>query len=458
MHVHSQLKPFLATTFGEAAFNVCEQIQAAGFSVYMAGGSVRDLLLDLPIVDIDLATSALPKDLEKILQVKSNHAEDLGSVVAVHKGFEFEITTFRNESTEATGRKPNKITFGTIEDDVYRRDFTVNALYADIVSGEVIDMVNGVSDLNERIVRTIGEASVRFVEDPLRMLRAVRLRGTLDGQYHPSTYRALKNTAIRVNVLAPVLLWKEFEKVLQNLHPELILEDLWELQLLQQFLPELSDLKGIAQPHKFHEEGDVWNHTLGVVKAFESHHSLDVRVAAVFHDVGKAQTFSISNDRIHFNDHASASKDLLRAIGKRFLLPNKRLQKLAFLVGHHMMMQDLLDMNEERKAHWYYHEWFTELLELFYLDIAGTEPSNFELYNAVYKDYLAYIDAHPKKPTPLLTGQVIMDTLHIPPSPLVQTVKDDLETLQLQKKLTTKKEAIDYLIEHKDTYTNATRQ
>src|SRR3989338_8038299 len=220
-------------------------------------------------------------------------------------------------------------------------------------------------------------------------------------------------------------------------------EDLWELDILPYFLPELHACKGIPQPADYHHEGDVWEHMLTVVRSYREEDGIDVRMAALFHDIGKATTFSLK-DRIRFDHHATVSAELTAAALGRLQMQAKQREKILWLIQHHMMMGSFVGedaMPEERKAHWYFHPWFSELLALFYLDIAGTDPADFSLYDAIVKDYHQFLDSHPRPPKPLITGEEVIAILGIPPGEKIGEVLKLLHDAQINKKITTKKEA-----------------
>lgn len=435
----------LSTPLGEAAYALCVHIQSSGFEALMVGGSVRNCILGLPVDDIDIATNALPEQIEQMCTVIPSHGvERTASHRVKFYGKVFEVTTYRTEYYTPGNRIPQKIEFTTRKNDALRRDFTINALYADIVSGTVYDDVGGLIDLHERVVRFIGTPNDRIMQDPLRILRAIRLRNTIYGQYEPNTYHAIQIQSECIASVSPATLWKEFEKIIKLPNADNALEDAWELSALKHLLPELYCLKGIAQPREYHAEGDVWQHTLLAVRN-SPECDIATKFAILFHDIGKANTYSIHNDRIHFNEHATASKAIVSLIGKRFLLSTSVISKLEFLVAHHMMIGNLLEMTEHRKAHWYFHRWFNDLLIVFYADIAGTIPADFSLYNAVYADYCAFIDAHPKRLQSLLNGKEIMQILQIKPSAQVEDVKRQIEEHMINGSITTKAQAVDFV-------------
>lgn len=431
----------LGSPSGEAAYGVCERLLDAGFTALFVGGCVRDMLQGSPPQDIDIATDALPGDVAKTFAGADGADASLGSMRVAWKGHTFEVTTFRADDPQSDGRRPACVTFGDFEADARRRDFTVNALYFNPVSRELLDPFGGEADLRERLIRFIGDPEKRIAEDALRVLRAVRFRALLAGQYHPETYAALKRGAGRVASLSGARIGQEWEKMLLGPRPATALEDLWELDILERIAPELNVCKGIPQPADYHREGDVWEHLLACTRKFRDGDSADVRWAALLHDIGKAETFSLQ-ERIRFDRHAAVSADKASALLQRLQFPSSRVRKIAWLIAHHMMMGAFADMPDDRKGHWYYHPWFPELLRLMQLDIEGTEPSDFSLYDAIVRGCNAYLDAHPLPAKPLLSGHDIMEALGVPPGEEVGRLLAFVRSAQLNGEIASKEEAL----------------
>ena len=430
----------LKTPEGEGAYAIVEKLMDAGFDTWWVGGCVRDMLMAKVPTDIDIATVASPQQIMRHFPKGDDTGAALGSIHVPLGASIFHVTTFREDDVASDGRHPEGVLFGTREKDAERRDFTVNALYFQPISRELFDPFQVEKDLKERLVRFIGDPATRIKHDALRMLRAVRLRAMIEGQYHPETYRALQEQAPLIEILSGSRKLEELEKMLLGAHPDRALEDLWELKLLEHFLPELAICKGIPQPADYHHEGDVWEHILLCARSFKEEHGIDVRLAAIFHDCGKAETFSIK-ERIRFDQHASVSGDLTKKALDRLQITSKRREKIVWLIRHHMMMNAFEEMNDERKAHWYYHPWFPELLQLFWLDIAGTKPSDFGFYEGILKDYHHFLDSHPRPPKSLLTGEEVMDILGLKPGEEVGAILQLLYAEQISKRITTKKEA-----------------
>ncbi len=440
----------LATKQGEAAYAVTETMIDAGYECFWVGGAVRDMFVGQSPADIDMAVSAKPEEVMKLFPKCDSSAAELGSVVVSLKGQTFELTTFRSDHEISDGRRPESVRFGTREEDALRRDATINAMYWNPVSRELFDPCGGEADLKEKLVRFIGEPNVRIKEDALRIFRLVRLRALIDGQYHPETYSALKENVALAGKLSGTRILEELEKILQLKKPSKALTDLLELGVLQEILPELEACKGIAQPQQYHHEGDVWNHLLQCIDAFTDDHGFDVRIAALFHDIGKPKTFSLT-DRIHFDKHAKVSAETAKSILHKLQMPSARSQKICWLIEHHMMMGAFKTLSDERKAHWYFHPWFRELLQVMSLDIAGTDPADFELYDSIIKDYDEFLNAHPRPEKPLLKGEEVMQILGIGSGEKVGKALQALHDAQMRKEVTTKAEARAFLTRRSDS-------
>lgn len=436
----------LSTNHGTAAYHIVTALTDAGYETWFVGGCVRDMLMkDIP-EDIDIATSAQPDEIKKLFPKHDATSEQYGSLLISSEGNVFEITTFREDDEASDGRHPENVTFTKDKaKDAERRDVTINALYWNPISGELFDPFEGMKDLNEKLIRVIGNPIKRIEHDALRLLRIVRFRSRIAGQYHPDTFQALHTQAKSIEILSGTRRFQEIGKILLGPHPEIALEDLWETDVLEYLLPELHACKGVAQPSELHPEGDVWDHTIRLISSFTDDHKKDVRWAGLLHDIGKPETFSIEDDRIHFNEHAHVGADMAKKVLDRLQLPAKRRDKIAWLIKHHMMMLTFFEIDDKRKAYWYYNPWFLELLQLFWLDVAGTGNSNFDLYDRIIDDYNKFLDAHPRPKKPLLTGEEVMEILKIEPGERVGEALGMLHEKQLSKEVTTKEEAKSFL-------------
>lgn len=433
----------LSSPQGERAYKIVEALIDDGAEAWWVGGAVRDMLLGTLPHDIDIAVSCSPKRVQEIFADADISDAALGTSRVLLGGQTFELTTFRVEGEASDGRRPETVTFGTREQDAARRDFTVNCLYWQPISRELFDPYDGAKDLKERLVRFIGDPVVRIRHDALRLLRAIRLRATIDGQYEPKTFDALQSEAAILANLSPGRVFQELEKLILSPHPNKALGDWRDTGALKVLLPEVEACHGVPQPRDYHREGDVFEHLMQCLASFEAEDTIDVRLAALLHDIGKSETFSLK-ERIRFDGHASVSADEAESILGRMQCPAKRREKIVWLIRHHMHMA-FLELSDERKAHWYFHPWFPELLRLFRLDIAGTTPTDYSLLQRITKDRDAFLDAHPRPERPLLDGAEIMELLGLRPGEEVGRLSRELVQAQTKKDITTKKEAVAFL-------------
>ncbi len=435
----------LSSSQGEGGYRICEALLDAGFEAWWVGGCVRDILREIIPQDIDIATNADPASVAKLFPKCDESAAALGAVVVSHSGYTYEITTYREEHELSDGRFPQSVTFTDRQHDAARRDITINAIYWNPISSELWDPYSGEADLHEKLIRMIGDPATRIRHDALRLLRVIRFRALIGGQYHPDTFAALHGNAKLISLLSGGRIAQELEKTLLGPNPQLAFEDFWETDVIEYLISELHACKGVAQPSQAHSEGDVWQHVMDVIASFTEDHSADVRWAAMFHDIGKPKTFTIDAERIHFNDHAAVGAKITKDILGRLQFSAVRRDKICWLIEHHMMMGTFESIDNDRKAHWYYHPWFLELLQLFWLDIAGSTPSDFSLYERIIEDYNAYLDANPRPKRPLLSGDEVMKLLGLKPGEEVGRVLKQLHEAQNRKEVSTKKEAENFL-------------
>ena len=226
-----------------------------------------------------------------------------------------------------------------------------------------------------------------------------------------------------------------------------------ELRILNKILPELEDMRGVAQPFFYHQEGDVFDHSLKAFSALNDESSFHLKWATLLHDVAKPKTYS-QNGRIRFNEHAPKSKEISKQLLQRLAFSKKDIDHITWLTEHHMMIGNLLKMPKGRQRHWFLHPWFFELLELFRVDIAGTDPSIYELYNRIknsYQDFLNHLQTKNPDLNPFLNGKEIMDLIGMKPGPKLGEIIEHLREKQLAHEIKSKEEAILWL---KKTYKN----
>ena len=252
----------------EAAVDIVRQLQDAGFTAFWVGGCVRDLLLNRTPGDYDIATSALPEDIEKLFRRTIAVGRKFGVMVVIVDGRQFQVATFRTEADYRDGRHPERVSFGDAMADARRRDFTINGLFYDPVREQLHDWVNGEQDLRKKIIRTIGSPQERFAEDHLRLLRAVRFATQLGFNIEAGTLTAIKQQAATIRNISAERVRDELIKLFQPPHAARGLKLLQESRLLEHVLPELVPTITCEQSLDFHPEGTVFEHILLILEMF----------------------------------------------------------------------------------------------------------------------------------------------------------------------------------------------
>ncbi len=429
-----------------SAISIIQTLRSAGYQAYFAGGCVRDLLLGKAPQDYDIVTSAKPDEIERIFANTKPVGKAFGVILVKHQGHLFEIASFRSDAGYSDGRRPDAIVFSDAASDALRRDFTINGLFYDPLAEVVLDYVEGQKDLAYRLIRFIGNPSHRVREDHLRLLRAVRFRNLLDFQYHPETYQALKQLGPELaHRVSAERLAAELNKMISDpTNPGSSFRDLSDLGILPNILPELEQLKGCPQPAMYHQEGDVWTHTIAALNALPAEADLVVRWATLLHDIGKPDTISFQ-ERIRFDSHASISAQKAQKILSRLNFPSKLISAICWCISHHMMMVQLLEMSPGRRLQWFLHENFPQLLAVMHADASGTTPSDLSLFQKIKDQYRLETSKIKRLPKSLLNGHQIMELTNLPASPKLTEIKNQLLELQLEGKINTISEAKTWL-------------
>lgn len=441
------------------SIQIIEELKSAGHQAFWAGGCVRDMLLGIEPKDFDIVTSAKPDEIEKILEHTIPIGKEFGVILAIKNEHHFEIATFRSDSGYSDGRRPDAVEFTDAKEDALRRDFTINAIFYDPTEDKLMDYVGGQTDLRDKLVRFIGEPEERIKEDHLRILRAVRFKNTYNLQYHPDTYQAIKKHAKLVEKISAERIADELNKMIMGDNAGQSFEDLFEIGVLEIIMPEFCKLKGLAQPLMYHQEGDVWDHSLAALSALtdeeiegnplpEQPPTLALKWATLFHDIGKYETFQIDHERIRYDHHAEQGAETAVNILKRLKFSKKVVDRVKWLIEHHMMVVPLFEMPDGRRRHWFMQPGFEELLELFRADAAGTQPvdvSQYEKMKKLYRHEIAKLKLMPKQ---LISGKEVMTMLNLPEGEEVGKVLQAIREAQLEHKIETKKEAQKFIKEN----------
>ncbi len=394
----------------DSARRAAEILAGAGYEAYFIGGAVRDMMLGLVPKDFDIVTNATPTQIMAIPEFTHSLYKDTAQAFGVTRvrlatdhgrEVEFEIATFRRDIGAHLGRKATQVEFAELEDDVLRRDFTVNALALDPITGQLIDYVGGLDDLSRKLIRFIGDPSERINEDPLRLMRAVRLKNQLGFTYHRQTKTAIGQgvAAGRIAAIAVDRLRDELTRLL--VHPSRVqaVIDLDNFVILTRLLPEVAAGKGVEQPPEFHSEGDVWAHQLLVLEYLPARPGKRLAWAALLHDIGKKPTLTrpkTPHDHIRFNRHYAVGAEMARRILKRLKFSNRDIADISWMIHNHIAIDDIPKMRRGRRQRFFGHPAFADLLELHYIDARASwakdrphpEPK-FEAIERLWHEYLA---------------------------------------------------------------------
>jgi poly(A) polymerase len=329
------------------------------------------------------------------------------------------------------GRHPSLLAFATAEEDVRRRDFTINGLLMDPVTGRIIDRVEGLRDIERRLIRTIGDPEERFSEDHLRMLRAVRFAAALNFEIEPMTFAAIRRRAAAIRRISAERIRDELSRLLTGGGARRGLELLSGSGLLGEILPEVQALQGVAQPPVFHPEGDVWEHTLRMVSLLsrpDGKADLRLAWAVLLHDAGKAVTRSEDASGTHFFGHVQRGEEIAAAVLRRLRFSREEMETILALVRGHMLFMNVREMRPNRLKRLLRQPDFALHLELHRIDCLGSHGllDHYEFCRQKMEEY----PEGELRPPRLLTGADLMDMGFVP-GPIFKEILQVIEDAQL---------------------------
>jgi len=440
------------------ATSIVKTLRQNDFQAYLVGGCARDLLLDREPKDYDVATNATPQQVMNIfpetyavgaqfgvvlVPVPDGDAASEMSAAIPSKSHAVEVATFRSDIGYSDGRHPDEVRFSReAREDVARRDFTINGMLLDPVSGEVLDYVGGRADLEAGIIRTIWDPEQRFGEDKLRMLRAVRFAARFEYQIEPATFSAIQRLAPQIEVVSRERVRDELTRMLTEGHARRAFLLLDESGLLKQVLPEISAMKGVEQPPEFHPEGDVFVHTLLLLDNLPRPCSLSLAWGALLHDVGKPATFRVAPDRIRFDGHVEVGVKMAEEICQRLRFSNDETTQILALVDNHMRFGHVTRMKESTLKKFLRMPLFEEHLALHRADSLASH-GNLSTYELV-REKLTEIAPEKMRPSPLVTGDDLIAAGHVP-GPKFGEILTAVEDAQLEGRLPSRDEALEFV-------------
>jgi len=432
------LKDFQLSLAGQAAVEIVRRLRDAGFQAYLVGGCVRDLVMGREPKDYDVSTDATPEQVLKLFPNSLTVGAQFGVVIVPGEPENVEVATFRNDGLYGDGRHPNEVRYSkTPQEDVARRDFTINGLLYDPMERRVLDYVGGQADIRAGRLRTIGEPELRFGEDRLRMMRAVRFAARFEFALDPAAAEAIRKLAPEIRAVSAERVRDEVVKILTEGQARRGFELLDEAGLLKEILPEVKATQGVEQPPEFHPEGDVWTHTMLMLEGMRSP-TPTLALGVLLHDVGKPPTFSV-RDRIRFDHHVEVGAAMAQNICERLRLPSRDTERVVELVRHHLRFKDFPKMRRSTQLRFIRMENFAEHLELHRLDCLSSHRNleNYEMARRLTEE----TPPEEVKPEPLIDGEDLIAAGY-KPGPLFKTILRTIEDAQLEGRLRNRDEAM----------------
>ncbi|MDP9338850.1 MAG: CCA tRNA nucleotidyltransferase [Acidobacteriota bacterium] len=433
----------------ELANSICDALIRTGHQAFLVGGCVRDLLLGREPADYDVSTDAAPDQVMALFPQSVAVGAQFGVIVVPDAEKKVEVATFRSDIGSADGRHPERVVFSlSPEQDVQRRDFTINGLMMRHNSGEILDFVGGQADLRAGIIRAIGEPSRRFAEDKLRMPRAVRFSARFAFPIDTATSEAIRLHAPEIDQVSVERIREELTRMLTEGAANRAFELLHETGLLKLLLPEVAAMKGVEQPPQYHPEGDVWTHTMLMLEGLEAGSPATLAWGILLHDVGKPPTFrpvSETGDRIRFDGHVDVGVRLAQTICRRLRFSNEDTDQIIALIANHMRFIDVRKMRPSTLKRFIRQPRFDEHLALHKLDCLSSHR-RLDAFDFVRRT----LDETPPeeiRPPRWLTG-IDLQQLGYSPGPLFNQILRSLEDAQLEGLIKSKKDAIVYVQEH----------
>ncbi len=428
----------------KTAVSILSKLKDNGFETYFVGGFVRDKLLgNNSCKDIDIVTSATPNEIIDIFPHTYKIGIAFGIVNVIENGLPFEVATFREEDNYKDGRHPEQIKYTKCPQlDALRRDFTINAIYYDPINDKIYDYTEGLNDIKRGILRTIGIPEQRFKEDYLRILRAIRFSNRFGFKLDSKITETIPALAPNLRYLSWERIRDEINKILIGNNPDKAFLSMYKLGILDIILPEISAMLGVQQPKEYHPEGDVFTHTMLMLKNM-TWKSLELAWAILLHDVAKPPTFAFNEKgKECFYCHDAVGEKISIKIMERFKHPNKLVERVSFAVKNHMRFANVVEMKKAKCERLIAADTFPLELELHRLDCISSNGFN--------KSYLYILDTVIAKkgirelPYPLLSGKELIE-LGLKPGKNFGLILNELQEKQLEGILKEKQDAIDWV-------------
>ncbi|NCP67141.1 CCA tRNA nucleotidyltransferase [bacterium] len=439
----------------KTATNIVGKLQDHGFTAFLVGGCVRDLLLGQEPKDYDIATNAKPEEVEAVFENTWPIGKSFGVILIEEAGHKFEVATFREEDSYQDGRRPTIVKYSNAEEDALRRDFTINGIFYDPIIDKHYDYVGGRKDLADKVLRFIGNPDTRVQEDFLRLLRAVRFRHRFSLDYDYDTGVALKTHASLVTQIAAERVSDELNKIIVHKSRAAALADLFNLGILAKLFPEVEALANTDQPSDHHQEGDVLTHTFLVLQQMNEGEDLALYWAAFFHDYAKAKCKKWDGERWTYPGHDQVADDLVAPLLERLKFSKKLQTDILWLLHYKPIFESFYEMNLSKRLHYFDEPQFENLLKLEMADLKGCVPEDEKEHQTALLElkkiqenwqYAHHAGILPSSKPELYTGEEIIEITGIPPSARIGELKAALRERQINGEISTRKEAKAWLL------------
>jgi poly(A) polymerase len=417
------------------AIIIVDKLKQHGHVAFFVGGCVRDVLMGIKPHEIDITTSATPEIIKSLFEKVYLIGEKFGVCVVNIDGEDFQLATFRKDAPYKDGRHPAYVTFSNPMEDAMRRDFTINALFWEPIDSKLYDYVGGLDDLNDAVIRAVGDPLERFEEDRLRIIRCARFISQLNFGVDKDTYEAMFKIKNPMKGISAERIRDEIEKILMTGSPSVAINVLHEIGVLKKIMPELCKMRNVPQPAEFHPEGDVWTHTMLCldVAAREIRDRTPVLMwALLLHDVGKPTTITMpkdDKDRIRFNGHDVEGEKLTWEILTRLRLPKKTIDEVAYIIKNHMRIGKAQEMRKGRLKLVMSEPTFKDELDMNYVDIMASHK-DVENWKFLKKEYEEF-KKQQELPHAIVDGTFLID-MGYKPSPSFSDIIEKAYEAQLE--------------------------
>ena len=433
-----------STSPKDKAIAIVERLRAQGYQSYLAGGCVRDMLIGKTPQDYDITTNATPGEIVKIFPKTIPVGAQFGVVLVVIEGQPFEVASFRHDGPYLDGRRPTHVRYGSLQEDICRRDFTINGMIYDPISDQIIDRIGGRKDLESKLVRAIGDPRSRFEEDRLRMVRAVRFAASLGFTIESETLDAIRELAPTIKQISWERNGEEITRILTEGGAKTGFELLDQTGLLKVLLPEIDAMKGVEQSPDYHPEGDVFTHTMLTLSRLTAP-TETLAYGCLLHDVAKPLCIRRDQERLTFYGHTEKGAAMAEEVLKRLKRSRATWERVVYLVRNHLRHIQAPQMRLSTLKRFLGEEGVDELLELTRIDALS---ANGDLTHYLFcKNKLAELKKDEIHPEPLLRGRDLI-AMGFSPGPNFHEILNRIDDAQLGGELSSRDEAMEWVKQH----------